>query len=138
MLTTFQTCYGRYRFVRLSFGTSVSSEIFQNKLFEAFHGLPGVMCIADYVIIHGKDREEHDRTLIPFMERCRDNGIKLNRAKLQLRRSEVTFMGHRITKDGLQSDPEKVKAIAKMAAPTNVEELRRYIGMVNYHGLCRT
>ena len=46
--------------------------------------------------------------------------------------SEVTFMGHRITKEGLQSDPEIVKAIAKMAAPTNVEELRRYLGMVNY------
>ena len=46
--------------------------------------------------------------------------------------SEVTFMGHRITKDGLQSDPEKVKAIAKMAAPTNVEELRLYVGMVYY------
>ena len=46
--------------------------------------------------------------------------------------SEVTFMGHRITKDGLQSDPEKVKAIAKMAAPTNFEELRRYLGMFNY------
>ena len=93
---------------------------------EALDGLPGVVCI------HGKDLEEHDRNLIAFMERCRDNGIKLNREKLQLRMSEMTFMGHRITKDGLQSDPEKVKAIAKMAAPMNVEELRRYLGMVNY------
>ena len=59
-----------------------------------------------------------------FMERCRDNGIKLNREKLQLRMSEVTFMGHRITKDGLKSAPEKAKAIAKMAAPATVEELR--------------
>ena len=46
--------------------------------------------------------------------------------------SDVTFMGHRIAKIGLQSDTEKVKAIAKMAAPTNVDELRRYLGMVNY------
>ena len=66
------------------------------------------------------------------MERCRDNGVKLNREKLQLRMNEVIFMGHRITKDGLQFDPGKVKAIGKMAAPTNVEELRRYFGMVNY------
>ena len=132
MLTTFQTCYGRYRFVRLPFGTSVSSEIFQKKLLEALDGLPGVVCIADDVIIHGKDPEEHDRNLIAFMERFRDKGIKLNREKLQLRMSEVTFMGHCITKDVLQSDPEKVKAIAKMDAPANVEELRRYLGMVNY------
>ena len=128
MLTTFQTCYGRYRFVRLPFGTSVSSEIFQKKLLEALDGLQGVVCIADDVIIHGKDLEEHDRNLIA----CRDSGIKLNRDKLQLRMSELTLMGHRITKDGLQSDPEKVKAIAKMSAPTNVEELHCYLGMVNY------
>ena len=124
MLTTFQTCYGRYEFVRLPFGTSVSSEIFQKKLLETLDDLPGVVCIADDIIIHGKDLEEHDRNLISFMERCRNNGIKLNREKLQLRMSKVTFMEHRITKDGLQSDAEKVKAIAKMAAPTNVEELR--------------
>ena len=83
-------------------------------------------------IIHGKDLEEQDRNLIAFKEHCRDNGIKLNIGKLQLRVSEVTLMGHRITHDGFQSDPEKVKAIAKMAAPTNVEELRRYLGMVHY------
>ena len=136
MLTTFQTCYGRYRFVRLLFRTSVSSEIFQKKLLEAFGGLPGIVCIADDGIIHGEDLEERDRNLIAFMELCRDNGIKLNREKRQLRMSEVTFMGHCITKDGLQSDPENVKAIAKMAAPTNVEEQRRYLGMVNYIAKC--
>ena len=92
---------------------------------EALDGLPGVVCIADDVIIHGKDLEAHDRNLIAFMERCRYNGIKLNREKLQLRMSEVTLMGHRKAKDGLHSDPEKVKAIAKMAAPTNAEELPR-------------
>ena len=128
MLANFQTCFGRYSFVRLPFGTSASSELFKKKLLEALDGLPGVVCIADDVIIH----EEHDRNLKPFMERCRDNGIKLIEKKLQLRMSEVTLMGHRITKDGLQSDPEKAKAIIKMAAPTNVEELRRYLGMVNY------
>ena len=99
---------------------------------EALDGLPGVVRTADDVVIHGKDLKEHDRNLIAFMKGCRDNGVKLNREKLQLRMSEVTFMGHRITKDGLQSDPEKVKAIVKMAAPTNVEELRRYLGMDNY------
>ena len=50
MLTTVQTCYGRYRFVRLPFGTSVSSEMFQKKLLEALDGLPGVVCIAGDVI----------------------------------------------------------------------------------------
>ena len=56
-LTTFQTCHGRYRWLRLPFGISVSAEIFQRKLFEALKGLHGIICIVDDVIIYGKDEE---------------------------------------------------------------------------------
>ena len=41
-------------------------------------------------------------------------------------------MGHIITKDGLQSDPEKMRSISEFPAPQNVDELRRFLGMVNY------
>lgn len=46
--------------------------------------------------------------------------------------SEISFMGHRITSEGLQTDPEKFKAIVDMPALQNVEGLLRYLGMVNY------
>ncbi|KAL8581862.1 hypothetical protein ACOMHN_010236 [Nucella lapillus] len=132
LLTTFQTCYGRYRWLRLPFGTSVSSEIFQRKLAEAFSGLPGVVYVADDVIIHGDTMESHDAHYKAFLQRCRYQNIKLNEAKLELRSDNVSFMGHQITKDGLQTDPEKVKAIKDYPAPTKLEELRRFLGMVNY------
>ena len=41
-------------------------------------------------------------------------------------------MGHLITKDGLQMDPEKIRAITDFPEPQNLEELRRFLGMVNY------
>lgn len=63
MLTTFQTCFGRYCFCLLPFGLSISSEIFQQKLLEALTGLTNVVCIADDVIIHAKDTEQHDEYL---------------------------------------------------------------------------
>ena len=134
LLTTFQTPFGRYRWLRLPFGMSVSAEIFQRKLLEALDGLPGAVCIADDVLIHGKTREDHDRNLELFFKRCQETGIRLNKDKLQLRLDTITFMGHRISKDGLQSDPDKVRAIVDMASPRSVEELRRYLGMVNYLG----
>ena len=62
-LTTFQTCFGRYRCLRLPFGTSVSSEISEKMLLEAFDGLTSVVCVADDVIIHGKTLEDHDEHL---------------------------------------------------------------------------
>ena len=126
LLTTFQTCHG------LPFGTSVSAEIFQRKLLEALEELRGIVCIADDVIIHGRNMAEHDHHLSGFLQCCKEKGIKLNRDKLELRLSEVTFIGHRITQDGLPSDPEKVKAINKMPVPENLQDLRQFLGCVNY------
>ena len=134
LLTTFQTCFGRYRFCRLPFGLSVSSEIFQRKLLKALDGLTNVVCIADDVVIHGKDTEQHDKYLQEFLQRCQDKSIKLNRDKFELRMNEITFMGHRITRDGLRPDPDKIKAIVEMETPQNVEQLRRFLGIVNYLG----
>ena len=132
LLTTFQTPFGRYRWCRLPFGTSVSAEIFQKKLLDSIEGLPGVTFIADDVLIHGKTVEDHDRCLELFLKRCQETEIKLNKSKLQLRLDKIVFMGHLISKDGLKSDPDKVKAITNMKPPTSLQELRRYLGMVNY------
>ena len=97
LLTTFQTCFGRFRWLRLPFGFSVSSEIFQTRLLEAVNDLPGVICIADDVIIHGKTLEEHDHHLDQFMKRCQEKNIQLNKNKFTLRSESITFMGNLIT-----------------------------------------
>jgi transposase InsO family protein len=135
LLTTFQTCFGRYRWRRLPFGLSVSSEIFQKKLLQAIDCLPGVECIADDLVVHGPDVETHDRNLNTFLARCQEKGIKLNLEKLELRLSRISFMGHRITDQGLEIDPEKVRAIDGMPTPSNLEGLRRFLGLANY--LCK-
>lgn len=130
-LTIFQTCFGRYRWLRLPFGTSVSSGIFQKKLMEAFDRLKGVVCVADDVIIHGNGTEDHDKNLDEFLGRCHKKNVKLNKKKL-LQSDNITFMGYKISKEGLSTDPEKVKAITDYPTPKNLEELRRFFGMVNY------
>jgi hypothetical protein len=132
MLTTCQTNFGRYRWLRLPFGLSVSAEIFQKKLLDTLKELPGVVCIADDVIVHGQNQDEHDKRLLAFLKKCQEVGIKLSKEKLELAKDSITFMGHRISKNGLESDPHKVTAIKAMARPTNIEELRRFNGIVNY------
>ncbi|KAK3703041.1 hypothetical protein QZH41_018854 [Actinostola sp. cb2023] len=77
-------------------------------------------------------REDHDRKLIIFLERCRERGIKLNKAKLQIRCREITYLGHRVTDEGLKADPEKVEAIVNMPPPEDVKGVRRLCGFVNY------
>ncbi len=131
-LTTFQTPYGRYRWLRLPFGLNVSSEIFQKRLLDAFADLHGIVCIADDIVVHGKTQDEHDANMRMFLQRCKELGVRLNKDKTESSASEITFMGHRITANGVQIDPEKVKAVTDLKEPHNVEELRRFLGMVNY------
>ena len=69
LLTTFSTPYGRYRWLRLPFGLSVSSEIFQKRVNQALEGLKGILDITDDILVYGvgKDTkeatEDHDRHL---------------------------------------------------------------------------
>ena len=129
LLSTFQTCCGRYRWCRLPVGTTVSSEVFQKHILETVSGLSSIICIADDIVIYGKISEEHYANLRKFFERCLETGIKLNKDKLDIGLKEVIFMGHRITKEGLRVDPAEVSSISEMQPPTNISELRRFMGM---------
>ena len=132
MLTTFATPYGRYRWLRLPFGLSVSSEIFQKRLHQELQGLPGVKCIVDDILIHGTCEADHDSNLDGFMRRCQQKGIKLNAEKLEYKCKEVPFHGHLLTTEGLKPDPEKVRAIVEMPRPKDRDDILRLNGMVNY------
>ena len=138
ILTTFATPFGRFKWLRLPFGLSASSEIFQKRLRRALEGLTGVACIADDVLIYGigdtldEAGQDHDRNLTQLLERCRTKSIKLNKDKVELRVSQLDFIGHRVTPEGLQPDPNKVKAILKLPPPQNKEEVQRLNGTVNY------
>ena len=62
-------------------------------------------------------------------------GLKLNLKKCVWRQPEVTFLGHKFSKDGVRPDAAKVKAIVDMPAPTSVHELQQIRGMINYIGI---
>ena len=131
-LTTFNTPYGRYRNLRLPFGLNCSQDLFQSKIDECYSGLEGATAIVDDILIYGSTREEHDRNLRKVLETSRKKGIKLNRDKLEVGVTEVTYFGHVLTSEGVKADPNKVKAISDMPPPTNKSELQTVLGMINY------
>ena len=62
------------------------------------------------------------------------NNLKLNKDKCQFGVTEVTFLGDRLTQNGVQPDVEKVIAIQEMPQPSSVKELQRFLGMVTSLG----
>ena len=123
---------GRYQFKRLPMGSKVASDIFQRMLDSVYIGLPGVTGIADDMVIFGKDEEEHDRNLILFLETTRKNGLVLNKRKLQFKKEEVSFFGHRWNSTGISPDPKKIESIHRMEFPPDKETMHSFLGLVNF------
>ena len=133
LLTTFITPFGRFCMNRLPFGICSASEIFQRMMSETLEGLDGVVCHQDDVLIHAPNDDAHDKIVRAAMARIKDAGLTLNE-KCEFSQRSVKFLGHVIDADGIRPDPEKVEAITRYPAPTNVTELQRFFGMVNFLG----
>ena len=123
---------GRYQFKRLPMGSKVASDIFQRMLDSVYIGLPGVTGIADDMVIFGRNEEEHDRNLILFLETTRKNGLVLNKRKLQFKKEEVSFFGHRWNSTGISPDPKKTESILKMQFPPDKDTMHSFLGLVNF------
>ena len=84
----------------------------------------------------GNTRDEaaadHERNLRELQKRCSQRNVLLNDEKSVLQQTQVKFMGHMITTEGIQADQSKVEAILNMPAPTDVHGVKRYCGMIQY------
>ncbi|KAL5503067.1 hypothetical protein EMCRGX_G009958, partial [Ephydatia muelleri] len=134
LLTTFITPFGRYYFHKLPFGICSAPEHFQKRMSKILAGLEGVLCQMDDVLVFGKDKEEHNARLIAALNRIRDAGVTLNREKCEFEKGKLLFLGHVIDQHGVQADPEKTSAIEGLSSPSNITELRRFLGMANQMG----
>ena len=130
LLTTFVTPFGRYCFNRLPFGISSAPEIFQRAMSRILEGLDGTVCHMDDILIHGETQEIHDSCVRKVLQRLKDAGVTLN-DKCEFSKQRMKFLGHVISENGVEADPEKTKAIREFPRPTTVTELQRFNGMVN-------
>lgn len=133
-LCTFNTAFGRYKFLRMPYGISSASEIFHKKLSEHFDDIEGVIQFIDDILIYGKTKEIHDQRLRAVLKRCQEINIKLNRDKCKIGLSELKYLGHKITQNGIKPDESHVSAIKNMPRPLNIKDVERFLGLVTYVG----
>ncbi len=131
LLTTFITPIGRYCCTRGPFGLSSMQEIFNKKLDFIIEGLEGVVKSTDDFLVFGKDKAEHDARLRNLLERFKASHVTLNKEKCEFSKSEVEFIGHKVSEEGVKPLSSRIQAISEFKTPTNVTELRRFLGMAN-------
>lgn len=85
-------------------------------------------------MVWGSTIQEHNESLEKSLQRVQKHGLMLNRAKCQFCVKEITFLGDKLSSEGVQPDHAKVKAVREMANPTDRKCIQRVLGMVNYLG----
>ena len=132
LLTTFNTPWGKYRWLTRPFGLKVSEDVFQESWDIVIRLVPGVLEIADDIVIHSATENTHDGTVLVLCETARLNNLSLNFKKMQFKSTDFKFFGHRLTPDGIKVDPKKIEAILQMDLPQNMASLQSFNRMVNY------
>ena len=133
-LVTITTHKGLFKYNRLPFGISTVPSVFQRVMENLFQGLKYVAVYLDDILITGRSRTEHLETLKEVLKRLEKAGMRLKKSKCKFLMTEMEYLGHRITKEGLKPTESKVQAIAQAPTPTNVSELKAFLGLVNYYG----
>ena len=133
LLTTFNTPWGQFCFIKMLFGLNQAQYFFQYYMDLNFQSInPTTNIIADDVMIHGQDDLECDKHLLQVLNKCREISLKLNPDKCEFGQPSVTFYGNIVSNQGLRPDPKKVDVIVKMTSPKNKTELASFLGMCNY------
>ena len=130
---TISTEKGLYQMNRLPYGTTDSSAKWQKAIDQILNGVPGTKCIIDDIIITGSSDNDHLKNLDTVLTRLEVNGLKANPEKCVFFAPEIEFCGHKISARGLHKDEKKIKAVVDAPPPTNVKELRSFLGLVNYY-----
>lgn len=133
-LCTFNTPFGRYKFLRMPYGICSASEVFHKKMYENFDDLEGVCMYIDDLLIFGSCKSSHDRNLKKVLERCRKINLKLNLSKCKFGLKEIKYLGHLITSNGIYPDNSHISAITNMPTPKDKKDVERLLGLVTYVG----
>ena len=133
--TAFSTSNGHYEFNRLPFGLNISPNSFQRMMTIALSGLPPecAFLYIDDIIIVGCSIKHHLVNLEKVFLKLREYNLKLNPSKCMFFRSDVTYLGHHISSEGIQPDKSKFSAILNYPEPQNADDVRRFTAFCNYY-----
>ena len=77
--------------------------------------------------------ERHCKHLERVFQKLAENGLKLKPSKCEHSRQSLSYLGHIISEDGISKNPEKISAVVEWPPPTNVKELRQFLGFIGYY-----
>ena len=89
-------------------------------------------CYIDDILVSRADEESHLRIPEEVFSHLEKHGFKLRLEKCEFLMTHIEYLGHIVSKEGIHPVPSKVEAIVKAPTPANVQQLRSFLGLINY------
>ena len=128
------TCFllpqGRFIYLRAPMGLSCANDWYTRRSDIALAGIKGVHKIIDDILVYAETESEFYDRLRQVFTRCRDNNITLSKKKIEAG-PVVHFAGFLVGTTGVESDPNKLKAVAEFPVPEDITGIRSFLGLVN-------
>ena len=105
---------------------------FQRLMEIVIHNLTNILAYIDDLLVHTKDHNKHLEILEQLFIRLRKHGLKINLPKSFFGAVEVSYLGFRLTPQGITPGTDKLKAVADAKAPNDVHEVRQFLGLCNF------
>ncbi|MCG7876441.1 MAG: pol polyprotein, partial [Candidatus Thiodiazotropha endolucinida] len=126
---------GFYECNRMAFGLTNAPATFQ-RLMERCMGelnLKECLIFLDDILVYSQNFQEHLERLEAVFSRLKQHGLKLKPSKCEFFKTKVKYLGHVVSESGVQTDPDKISALATWPEPDNVKALRSFLGFTGYY-----
>lgn len=133
--TAFTTGQGLFEYNVLPMGLCNSPGVFMqlmNDIFREFLG-QSVLVFLDDIIVYSNTIEEHEQHVRRALQRLREHRLFAKLSKSALCQTEVEFLGHWVGQRGLRVMDNKIEAVRDWPTPTNIRELRAFLGLAGYY-----
>ena len=131
--TAFVTPFGKYEFLMVPFGLAQAPAYFQLLMNKVLKGLQFAMTYLDDIIIFSQDESQHLEHLEIVFSHLWEAGLKMKCSKCDFFKSEIHYLGHLISPEGISPLPNKLDSIKHMPAPNSTKEIKQFLGLTGYY-----
>lgn len=127
------TPFGLFEFPRMPFGLRNAGQTFMRFMNDIMRGLDYVFCFVDDILIASESEDQHREHVEEVFRRLSNQGITINTEKCLFGKSDIDFLGYRISQKGIAPMPDRVRVIDEYPLPKTIRDLKRFLGMLNFY-----
>ena len=133
--TAFTTPMGLFEYNWMAFGLCNAPATFQRMMQTIFREdlLQILLVYLDDIIVYSTSIAVHLKRLEQVFRKLREHGLKIEAEKCQFFKNRVKYLGHVVSSEGVETDPEKTEAVSRWPTPRTLKDLRSFLGFASYY-----